>query len=661
MGNQPEKASIEQQSSPIKTMKLSVPICFFAYGFIGRFSTAFTNPRTTDQQTCCCPTVNQRALRHTVFQSAISDNITTGANHTIDDSDEKNNIEDAFDTNGNSMLVPARKYSKAKWKKKRFLMVQDVKQFVEGNHPKAAQKAEDMIRRMRTLYEKIGDEDIRPPLQAFNLWINALAKSKEPNAGLKAEKVLEQMQVEGVAPNIITYTSVMDAHARSKDPQRAQEVLFRLLDSSSGGDGGVGLTSITSDTILNAWAQQGTYDSAERAQTILFRLEEWQRDEIRPTKISYATVMNAWAQVGSTEAAEQAEALLDRMLQMKVVQPDTIVFNAAINAWATSKDQQGGKRALAILKKMRQLAKDGFDANPDIVTYNTVLSAWSHSGDVNAAPYTEKIVQGMQRSASESETAPAPNTVTYNTILNAWAKSKLPGAAPRAQKVLDYMIKSKNESIAPDVISFASVLDAWAKSKEPHKGAKCQELLNRLLKMYEETRNHDLRPTIYTYNAVLNACAFSAMGTSEDEQREALQIAVQTFSTMRQSDTLLDTVTYGNMLKCLANLMPEGEMRTTMALQIFDKCIDDGLVGALVWNEVRRAVPAKLLTTTYQLKGAVANIQVQHLPRKWKRFNQNDRKNQHTKRKETPQGSASSRQRPTQTIIENCVQSGKNL
>ena len=172
---------------------------------------------------------------------------------------------------------------------------------------------------------------------------------------------------------------------------------------------------------------------------------------------------------------------------------------------------------------------------------------------------------------------------------------------------------------------------------------------------------NDLRPTIYTYNAVLNACAFSAMGTSEDEQREALQIAVQTFSTMRQSDTLLDTVTYGNMLKCLANLMPEGEMRTTMALQIFDKCIDDGLVGALVWNEVRRAVPAKLLTTTYQLKGAVANIQVQHLPRKWKRFNQNDRKNQHTKRKETPKGSGRSRQRPPQTIIENCVQSGKNL
>jgi hypothetical protein len=432
------------------------------------------------------------------------------------------------------------------------------------------------------------------------------------------------------------------------------------LDDKSSGNNAIEISSITCDTILNAWAQQGTHEHAERAQLILLRLEELQRENIRPTKMSYSTVMSAWAKVGCSEAAERSEALLDRMLEMKLVEPDTVVFNSAINAWATSKDGQAGKRALAILRKMRDLAKNGCDTAPDIVTYNTVLSAWSHSGDVNAAPYTEKIVQEMQTAAAQSENAPAPNTVTYNTILNAWAKSKLPGAAPRAQKVLDYMIKSGKDAIVPDVISFASVLDAWAKSKEPNKGARSQELLLRQLAMFEATKNETLRPTAYTYNAVLNACAFSAMGTTPDEKREALRIAVQTFSSMRHSVTPLDTVTYGNMLKCLANLMPDGEIRSTMALQIFDKCIDDGLVGTLVWSEVRRVVPAEQLAQTYRLNGHIGSIQVRDLPRRWKKSNRFDKKLTQTNRKAAEQNDTDEL-RPTWSMVETSVWSGKDL
>lgn len=618
-----------------------------------RYSSAFTSARINERGPLTC-----RTLRHTSLQSAVSDDIAAGSNHTIDGNDDTN--EHAFGVEGNDMLIPkSLKFSKAKWKKKRFLMIQDIKKLIEDNNPNAPKKAEEMVRRMRTLYEKSGDLDARPPLQAYNLWINALAKSRQPNAGRLAEDVLKQMEEHQVGPNIITYTSIIDAHARSQNPDAAEEVLFRLLDKSSGSMS-IGLSSITCDTILNAWAQQGTDESAARAELILFRLEEWQRDNIRPTKISYATVMNAWAKVGSTEAAERAEALLDRMLNMGQVEPDTIVFNAAINAWATSKDENAGKRALAILRKMKDMAKNGVDSAPDIVTYNTVLSAWSHSGDVNAAPYTEKIVQEMQTAAGLSDKAPAPNTVTYNTILNAWAKSKLPGAAPRAQKVLDYMISAGKDSIAPDVISFASVLDAWAKSKEPHKGARSQELLSRLLAMFAATKNTALRPTPYTYNAVLNACAFSAMGTTPEEQQEALRIAVQTFSSMRHSDTPLDTVTYGNMLKCVANLIPEGDVRSNMALQIFEKCIDDGLVGSLVWNEVRRAVPAKQLAQTFRLKGLIGSMQVRDLPRQWKKSNQYDRKAPKPTTKASQQEDAS-RPQPTWTMTETSVQSGKDL
>jgi pentatricopeptide repeat protein len=181
------------------------------------------------------------------------------------------------------------KFSKVKWKKKRYLMMQDVKQSIRQGSPKAPRKGQEMVRRMLTLYEKSGfDKDYKPTCQVYNLWINALARSKLENAGDLAERVLEEMKADDVEPDIVTYTSVMDAHAKSKSPQKAEKVLYQLLDQIADSND-VGVSAVTCDTILNAWAQHGTKEGAERAQSILQKLEMWQQNDIRPTKFSYTT------------------------------------------------------------------------------------------------------------------------------------------------------------------------------------------------------------------------------------------------------------------------------------------------------------------------------------------------------------------------------------
>ena len=91
-----------------------------------------------------------------------------------------------------------------------------------------------------------------------------------------------------VVPDVVTYTAVMDAHAKSKNPKRAEELLLQLLDEMGDSDQ-LGFSSITCDTLLNAYAQQGTREAAERAETILFRLEQLQQQDIRPTAFSFCT------------------------------------------------------------------------------------------------------------------------------------------------------------------------------------------------------------------------------------------------------------------------------------------------------------------------------------------------------------------------------------
>jgi hypothetical protein len=372
--------------------------------------------------------------------------------------------------------------------------------------------------------------------------------------------------------------------------------------------------------------------------------------------------MNGWAKLASTEAAEKAEAMLNRMIQRstaekknmnavgsrkkryQVVRPDTVVFNACINGWATSRDPRAGQKALELLDTMNELSATGddeHDTSPDIITYNTVLTCLSRCGDKNAGPKAEKIVKDFEKmqQVEDLDRAPViqPNTITYNTVLHCWAQSKLSYAASRAEKILEYMIQSKNPTIGPDAYSFNCVMDALAKSKEPNKGLRSREWLDRLSDLHQSTHNPALKPTQIQYNTVLNACAFSSIGTPVEEQRQALEIAVKTFTSMSPLSTVRsrssrntnvvvrDTITYGNMMKCFANLIPKDDTRSRMALQVFQECCSEGLVGNLVWNEVRRSVPPKLLQDATQVNGHVGSMDVADLPKSWWENNQHDK------------------------------------
>lgn len=256
----------------------------------------------------------------------------------------------------------------------------------------------------------------------------------------------------------------------------------------------------------------------------------------------------------------------------------------------------------------------------DVVFPFQVLSAWSHSGHVNAAQKAEQILQSMvKEQGKNSNECPAPNTVSYNNVLHAWGRSSLESAVKRAEMILKYMVKSGDPTIAPDSYSFTTVINALAKSKKPNKAEKAREYLEMMLQIHVKTKRESLGPTQVPFNAVLNAAAFSSIGTPEDEQRMALKTAVETFTLMKKLSVHPDMISYGNMLKVVANLVPMGKTRTAMSLQLFRTCCNDGLVGGLVWDEARRALPAKTLRELLRTKKPLAAIKIQDLPNSWKK------------------------------------------
>jgi len=260
-------------------------------------------------------------------------------------------------------------------------------------------------------------------------------------------------------------------------------------------------------------------------------------------------------------------------------------------------------------------------------------------------------------------------------------------AADRAEALLNHMRAAQDEEIAPDVYSFTSVLNAIAKSKDPEKASRARDWLDRLIHLQRE-RRRSLQLSPVPFNAVLNACAFSALHTTEEQQRRALQIAVQTFKRMRQELNVdPDTVSYGNMIKCVSNLMPHtNKLRGDMALQLFDKCCEDGLVGELVWNEVRKVVPSSIVQDRIRSSSSradssrnsnnkpVGTLRLLDLPRQWrnnlrdKRFDSvaAERRSQQQRQREEERNTELERQRRTpiqkrRSISEPSYQSGRDM
>ena len=151
---------------------------FFLFSLIASAS-AFTAKEIAYQQSVStrptlqeqCKVLGAHAQHHRNEQS-LQQNHTSFDHHNDDD-----------------LLIPQPKFSKNRWKKKRYLMMQDVKRKIQRNDPQAVRKAEEVVRRMLTLYEKSGgDMDYHPTLQAYNMWVHALAKSNRKDAGKSSRR-----------------------------------------------------------------------------------------------------------------------------------------------------------------------------------------------------------------------------------------------------------------------------------------------------------------------------------------------------------------------------------------------------------------------------------------------------------------------------------------
>ena len=168
---------------------------------------------------------------------------------------------------------------------------------------------------MQELKEKYNDESMAPNIVTFNSVLNAWALSGTRCCGHKAESYLNQMWERYIAgddvvvPDELTYNTVINAISKSKNEAKAQRALriLRRMDKlyQAGLNKEARPSGVTYTAVLRSCAFPAVPDERTRRKaldTAIFTLEELKTSRYgNPNEITYSTFFKACANLLSDD------------------------------------------------------------------------------------------------------------------------------------------------------------------------------------------------------------------------------------------------------------------------------------------------------------------------------------------------------------------------
>ena len=457
------------------------------------------------------------------------------------------------------------------------------------------------------------------------------------DAATRAETILHDMEIDylygrsSIAPDVTSYNSVLDAlaKARGKDSMdRAEALVRRMVYLSSGAeqvkDGVVkdGIVNGSSDDWADAAPDTITYNSLiesldhtqeglDRAIQILDMLEkeysEYGNERLKPTIRTANQVINAYAKHSAVKSkkgyfenkedreeawnnAEKARSLLEKMKKRyddtgdKEVRPDAATVTTVIDAYARVGLSKSASKADDLLSAMKRINY----CPPNFRTYTAVATAWAKTpGDDRSLDRVKELVKEMEEMNEEME-----------------ANTK--GEIPRAK------------SVKPNTRTYTTLISAWAKSQEPTKAQEALRILKKMRAM-ADGGDMDVKPSIYTYNAVIDAC--SRCQGPGDHQVEALRIAFAVNKAIKADiGVTANPTTFANLMKCAKYLIPRGEQRNSVATAVFEGAKNAGLANSGVLKEFLMCADRDVFDgVAGELIDMYGNVSFGNIPQAWKK------------------------------------------
>jgi pentatricopeptide repeat protein len=270
----------------------------------------------------------------------------------------------------------------------------------------------------------------------------------------------------------VTYSILIGAYARNHRPEKATEVLLKLLDQRHERlDYATLLVGV-----LDAWAESSQSDGYARA-TAVFRLvdsEPCRSMGVQHGVASYGAMLKCLVRLHKHEdSGECAEELLNAMEQNNLA-PNAICYNLAVRACYNAGDMERAEKLMTRFQNS--------DTPPTARTFSDILMHFAAMGTPKAADRCEAILAHM-KSMSRQRPEITPDQVSYNCVMTAWAKANVPESPRSMARIFETMM---SEGIEPDFVSCNQLLSALCKSDRKEDILQADKVLMRL-----ETTSHN--------------------------------------------------------------------------------------------------------------------------------------------------------------------------
>ena len=302
------------------------------------------------------------------------------------------------------------------------------------NAPEAAEKAHELLYRMKDQY------GIEPNAFSYSSVLNAYSRSKHHDAASKALSLFRDMrEIAGLEPNAYTCSNVLKAMARGGKIEEAEKLLFELVYDDRVK---TMLGTHAFSEVLYGWSKSRRTDAPERAEALLIKMQELYSEKKidgPPNNICWNNLLACWAHSKLPGAAQRADDLLKRILQQQreqQIEKDEASFSG------------GNSRSKFIdIHHPESSVQDHPSIRCDRSMYNTVINAWANDG--NFAKANELYLELLEQHQLDSSYSP-PDGWTYRALWKSIVKTSNMGAAEKLQRMQKIIVTMADAGLKPD-------------------------------------------------------------------------------------------------------------------------------------------------------------------------------------------------------------------
>lgn len=166
--------------------------------------------------------------------------------------------------------------------------------------------------------------------------------------------------------------------------RRATSILSHMTKRYEADKTNVSPDAASYTTVINAWARSREPDAVERAEEVFKLCEKSYRKgnhRVKPNTLTYNSLINCYSKSSDADASEKALGLLETMKEKCKAEgfedcfPDVVTYTSCIDALAKRKSVEAAAKAESLLEELENAHKDAPDDHrlkPNVRTYTSV-------------------------------------------------------------------------------------------------------------------------------------------------------------------------------------------------------------------------------------------------------------------------------------------------